>query len=178
MKKILIGTHNKGKFKEIAFLISKKYKKISPLKLKIPSPKETGKTFNSNSKLKAKYFAKYVNYPVISDDSGLVIKALRNQPGIYSARLAKKKGSFLNAMKYILNKLKNKKNRSAYFVCSLSFINKKGKIITVNGKIYGKISKNPRKKRFGYDPIFIPSNKTNTFGQMPKMKKMNDRPQV
>ena len=94
MKKILIGTHNKGKFKEIAFLISKKYKKISPLKLKIPSPKETGKTFNSNSKLKAKYFAKYVNYPVISDDSGLVIKALRNQPGIYSARLAKKKGSF------------------------------------------------------------------------------------
>ena len=44
-------------------------------------------------------------------------------------------------MKYILNKLKNKKNRSAYFVCSLSFINKKGKIITVNGKIYGKISR-------------------------------------
>ncbi len=173
MKKILIGTHNKGKFKEIAFLISKKYKKISPLKLKIPSPKETGKTFNSNSKLKAKYFAKYVNYPVISDDSGLVIKALRNQPGIYSARLAKKKGSFLNAMKYILNKLKNKKNRSAYFVCSLSFINKKGKITTVNGKIYGKISRKILgKKGFGYDPIFIPSNKTNTFGQMPKMKKI------
>ena len=59
MKKILIGTHNQGKFKEIAYLISKKYKKISPLTLKIKSPKETGKHF-SNSKLKAKFFSKFV----------------------------------------------------------------------------------------------------------------------
>ena len=51
MKKILIGTHNKGKFKEIAYLISKNYKKISPIKLKIPSPKETGNSFRANSKL-------------------------------------------------------------------------------------------------------------------------------
>ena len=94
MKKILIGTHNKGKFKEIAHLISKKFKKISPISLNITSPKETGKSFISNSKLKAKFFSKYVNYPVISDDSGLCIKALKNQPGIYSARLAKKKQAF------------------------------------------------------------------------------------
>ena len=52
MKKILIGTHNNGKFKEISYLISKKYKKISPLNLKIKSPKETGKSFKANSKLK------------------------------------------------------------------------------------------------------------------------------
>ena len=74
MKKILIGTHNTGKFKEIAYLISKKYKKISPIDLKIPSPKETGKSFNANSKLKANFFSKFVDYPVISDDSGLCIK--------------------------------------------------------------------------------------------------------
>ena len=75
MKKVLIGTHNKGKFKEISYLISKKYKKISPLQLKIPSPAETGKTFSSNSRLKAKFFSNYVSYPVISDDSGLTIKS-------------------------------------------------------------------------------------------------------
>ena len=74
MKKILIGTHNKGKFKEIAYLLSKKMQKISPLALKIKSPKETGKTFSSNSKLKVKFFSKHVNYPVISDDSGLCIQ--------------------------------------------------------------------------------------------------------
>ena len=91
MKKILIGTHNKGKFKEIAHLLSKKLKKVSPISLKIKSPKETGKSFNSNSRLKVKYFSKYVDYPVISDDSGLCIQALKNRPGIYSARLAKKR---------------------------------------------------------------------------------------
>ena len=48
-----------------------------------------------------------------------VIKALNNNPGIYSARLAKKHGSFSKAMKFILKKMKTKKNRSAFFVCSL-----------------------------------------------------------
>ena len=56
MKKILVGTHNKGKFREISYLLSKKLKKISPLSLKIKSPRETGKNFSDNSKLKAKYF--------------------------------------------------------------------------------------------------------------------------
>ena len=56
MKKILVGTHNNGKFKEIAYLLPKKYKKISPLKLKIKSPKETGKSFKSNARLKVKFF--------------------------------------------------------------------------------------------------------------------------
>ena len=96
MKKILVGTHNKGKFKEIAHLLSKKFKKISPISLKIKSPKETGKSFISNSRLKVRFFSKFVNYPVISDDSGLCIHALGNKPGIYSARLAKKNGGFLN----------------------------------------------------------------------------------
>ena len=121
MKKILIGTHNKGKFREIAYLISKKYKKISPISLKIKSPVETGKSFDANSRLKAIFFSKNVNFPVISDDSGLCVKSLNNKPGIYSARLAKKCGGFSNAMKYILRKIKNKKNRSAYFVCSLTY---------------------------------------------------------
>ena len=55
MKKILIGTHNVGKFRELSILLSKKTKKISPKILKIKSPEETGKTFKANAKLKAKY---------------------------------------------------------------------------------------------------------------------------
>ena len=57
MKKILIGTHNAGKFREIAYLLSKKYRKISPTSLKIKSPKETGKSFIANSKLKVNFFS-------------------------------------------------------------------------------------------------------------------------
>ena len=173
MKKILIGTHNVGKFKEIAYLLPKKYKKVSPISLKLKSPKETGKTFISNSKIKAKYFSKYVDFPVISDDSGLCIRTLNNKPGIYSARLAKKHGSFLKAMKFILKKMKKKKNRKAVFVCSLSFKKVSGKIISVEGRLKGNISTHIKgKKGFGYDPIFIPLKKKITFGQMEKSKKI------
>ena len=173
MKKILIGTNNQGKFKEIAYLISKKHKKISPVSLKINSPKETGKSFESNSILKVNYFSKFVDYPVISDDSGLCIKALNNKPGIYSARLAKKCGGFLKAMKFILKKMKKVRNRRASFVCSLSYKNIKGKIVIAEGRLEGNISyKIIGKKGFGYDPIFIPNGKKTTFGQMPKLKKI------
>ena len=173
MKKILIGTHNKGKFKEISFLISRKFRKINPISLKIPSPKETGKTFTSNANLKVNFFSQYVNYPVISDDSGLCIKVLKQKPGIYSARLAKRRGSFLKAMKHILYKMRNKKNRSATFVCSLSFKHPKKKLINVTGKIKGTIARSIRgKKGFGYDPIFIPNNESKTFGEISKSKKI------
>tara|TARA_B100001059_G_C17799549_1_gene565293 strand:- start:992 stop:1570 length:579 start_codon:yes stop_codon:yes gene_type:complete len=173
MKKILIGTHNKGKFKEIAYLISKKYKKISPQSLNIKSPKETGKSFISNSKLKVNFFSKYVKFPVISDDSGLCIKSLKGKPGIYSARLAKKHGSFFKAMKYILKRMRNRKNRQATFVCSLSFRRENKRIVTVEGRLNGIISnKILGKKGFGYDPIFIPKGKKITFGQMQKSKKI------
>tara|TARA_A100001011_G_C14235933_1_gene811022 strand:- start:717 stop:1295 length:579 start_codon:yes stop_codon:yes gene_type:complete len=173
MKKILVGTHNKGKFREISYLISKKIKKISPSKLNIKAPKETGKTFQANAELKANYFSRLTSLPVISDDSGLCIHALGGEPGIYSARWAKKYGSFNKAMKVILKKMENKTNRSAIFVCSLSLKYPKRKIITVIGKIYGSIShKMLGSNGFGYDPIFIPRTKDITFGQMNKLKKI------
>ena len=69
----------------------------------------------------------------LSDDSGIEISALNNKPGIYSARWAKKNGSFKKAMLKILNKIKNKKNRKARFICSLSIQLNKKKIITSVG---------------------------------------------
>jgi len=180
MKKILIGTHNKGKFKEISYLLSKRLKKISPLKMKIKSPKETGKTFLENAELKALYFSQKSNLISISDDSGLSVNCLNGKPGIYSARWAKKYGSFKNAMKKIIqlvekkNIKKYKKNNIAYFTCSLSvkFPTKK-KCVTVMGRIKGKISnKILGKNGFGYDSIFIPDKYKKTFGQMKKNKKI------
>ena len=173
MKKILIGTHNKGKLKEISYLLGKNIEKVSPIELNIKSPRETGKTFSENSKLKARYFSRFTELPVISDDSGLCIKALGKKPGIYSARWAKKYGSFLGAMKTILKKMKKEKNRSATFVWSLSFKYPRGKIVSVSGKIKGSISlKIIGVRGFGYDPIFIPNSESITFGQMQKIKKI------
>ena len=93
-RKFLIGTHNAGKFREIAHLLPKNYLKISPTSLKIKSPKETGKTFEANSKLKASFFAKHVNFPVISDDSGLCIKALKINLEFFQQDLQKNTEAF------------------------------------------------------------------------------------
>jgi len=179
IKEILIGTHNEGKIKEISYLLSKRIKKLSPNKLNITSPRETGKSFKSNSELKAKYFFKKTKNFTISDDSGLCIECLNNKPGIYSARWAKKYGSFYKAMKKIIklvvkkNKNKKIKNTRAKFVCSLTFYFSHKKKITTIGEIHGNISdKILGKNGFGYDPIFIPEGYNLTFGQINKRKKM------
>jgi XTP/dITP diphosphohydrolase len=179
IEKILIGTHNKGKIKEISYLLNKKIKKITPFQLNIKSPRETGKSFKSNSELKAKYFFKKSKLFTISDDSGLCIDCLNGNPGIYSARWAKRHGSFKQAMMKIIETIKNKnkdkkiKNTRAKFVCSLTFSFSAVKKITTIGIIYGNISeKILGKKGFGYDPIFIPRGNKITFGQMNKKKKI------
>jgi len=179
IKEILIGTHNKGKIKEISYLLDKKIKKISPIQLNISSIDETGKSFKSNSELKAKYFFEKTKIFTISDDSGLCMECLNNKPGIYSARWAKKYGSFNQAMKKIIklvddkNKNKKIKNRRAKFVCSLTFYYGRKKKITTIGEIHGNISSQILGKNgFGYDPIFIPKGYNLTFGQMSKKKKL------
>jgi len=179
IKKILIGTHNKGKIKEISYLLNKKTKKISPFQLNIKSPVENGKSFKSNSELKAKYFFKKSKIITISDDSGLCIDCLDNKPGIYSARWAKKYGGFKLAMAKIIKLVKNKNknkttpNTKAKFVCSLTLCFNLKKKITMVGEIRGNISnKMLGKNGFGYDSIFIPNNFSQTFGQMGKKKKM------
>ena len=170
---LLIGTHNDGKFREISKLINKKINKISPKNLKIKAPKETGTTFKSNSELKANFFYKKSKMISLSDDSGLEIMVLNKKPGIYSARWAKKSGSFKKAMMSILKKIKYKKNRKARFVCSLSIKLNKKKTITSVGVVNGNISyKMLGTKGFGYDPIFIPNKSKITFGQMNISKKM------
>jgi len=179
IKEVLIGTHNKGKIKEISYLLNKKIKKITPFQLNIKSPRETGRSFKSNSEQKAKYFYQKSKTFTISDDSGLCVKCLDGKPGIYSARFAKKCGSFKKAMERIIalvkikNKNKNKKNTKAKFICSLTFIFSDKIKITTIGTIQGNISeKILGNNGFGYDAIFTPKGSKLTFGQMNKRKKI------
>jgi XTP/dITP diphosphohydrolase len=159
--------------------LNKKIKKITPFQLNIKSPRETGKSFKLNSELKAKYFFKKSKIFTISDDSGLCIDCLDNKPGIYSARWAKKYGSFNHAMKKIITLVKNKnknkkvKNTKAKFVCSLTLNLSANFFFTTIGLVQGNISeKILGKNGFGYDPIFIPAGHKITFGQMNKKKKI------
>ena len=182
IKEIVIGSNNEGKLKEIKDLLPKYYKITSPKDYGLKSPRENGKTFLKNSLIKAKYFSKKTGKICIADDSGLEVKLLNNQPGIYSARWAGKKNNFDLAISKIYKKLsaydKNWKLKKikARFICALTVYGLKKNPIQSIGIIDGKISKKKLGKNgFGYDPIFIPENRRLTFGQIsPKLKFRND----
>ena len=171
--KILVGTHNKGKFIEISDLLPKKIKKISPIDLGIKSPIENGKTFEDNSEIKAEFFCKNSNLVTLSDDSGLEVDALNGEPGILSSRFAEDLGGFQNAMKKILEKIKKiNKGSKAQFISSLTIQWPDGKKITETGIIKGSLTDIRGKNGFGYDPIFVPEGYSKTFAEMNYKEKL------
>ena len=171
--KILVGTHNKGKFIEISDLLPKKIKKVSPVDLGIKSPIENGKTFEDNSEIKAEFFCKNSNLVTLSDDSGLEVDALNGEPGILSSRFAEDLGGFQNAMKEILEKIKKiNKGSKAQFISSLTIQWPNGKKITEKGIIKGSLTDMRGKNGFGYDPIFVPEGYSKTFAEMNYKEKL------
>ena len=178
INKLLIGTNNEGKLREIKILLPKKIKIHSTAEFNLKSPVENGNTFKENSLIKSKYFSKKTGLLCLADDSGLEIDSLDKNPGIYSSRWGGRRGDFSKAIKKVYRELdkkdKNWKNKKikARFICALSISFLEKKIACVKGKIEGTISTEPRGKNgFGYDPIFIPINKKKTFGEIsPKLK--------
>ena len=178
ISKLLIGTNNKGKYREIRDLLPKYIKTYSTADYKLKSPKENGLTFEENSIIKSKHFSKKTKLACLADDSGLEIDVLNKNPGIYSARWGGKNGDFNKAIKRVYRELSKKdknwkqKKIKARFVCALSIYNFDKKIVSVVGKIEGYISSEPKGKNgFGYDPIFIRKNKRKTFGEMKSSEK-------
>ena len=178
INKLLIGTNNKGKLREIKALLPKSIKIYSTSEFNLKSPTENGKTFEKNSLIKSKYFSKKSGLMCLADDSGLEIDFLNKKPGIYSARWGGKHGDFSKAIKRVYREL-NKKDKNwkkrkirARFICALSISYFNKKIACVLGKVEGNISHKPKGKNgFGYDPIFIPLKKKKTFGQMKPLQK-------
>ena len=178
ISKLLIGTNNKGKYKEITDLLPKNIKTHSTSEFKLKSPREDGLTFTENSMIKSKHFSKKTKLICLADDSGLEIDILDKRPGIYSARWGGKEGDFNKAINRVYRELskkdKNWKNKKvkARFICALSICYLDKKIASVIGKVEGHISIKPKGKNgFGYDPIFIPKNKRKTFGEMSSLQK-------
>ena len=178
ISKLLIGTNNKGKYKEITDLLPKYIKTHSTSEFKLKSPREDGLTFTENSIIKSKHFSKKTKLICLADDSGLEIDILDKRPGIYSARWGGKKGNFKKAINRVYKELskkdKNWKNKKikARFICALSICYLDKKIASVLGKVEGYISPELKGKNgFGYDPIFIPKNRRKTFGEMSSIQK-------
>ena len=177
-REIIIGSNNRGKIKEIRYLLPKSYKILAPDDFNLRSPKENGKSFVENSLIKAKYYSNKSGKICIADDSGLEIDCLDKAPGIFSARWGGKNGNFDIAIKKIFKEL-NKKDKEwkdkkviARFICALTVYGLRKKPIHSLGIVKGLIS-NKKKGRngFGYDPIFVPKGRKLTFAQMRPSKK-------
>ena len=169
MREIVLSTDNVNKLREIREILEdldiKIYGKsdIEGLNFEVI---EDGDTLYDNALKKASAMAERVDYAVLADDTGLFVKALNGEPGVHSARYASEHDDKKNREK-LLNNLKDKEDRRAYFKTEIILIDEDKNIIPIEGVCPGKISLEERGDNgFGYDSIFIPDGFDKTFAEM------------
>ena len=171
---IVLATNNKHKLKEVREILSPHHiivYGLSDLASKLEDVEENGSTYAENALIKARAVQKLTTMPVISDDSGLEITALNNEPGIHSARYAESLGGHDNAIKEILKRLEDKEDRSARFVCDIVLLNADQKPLIFEGVAEGTIAQEKQGDGgFGYDPIFISKETGQCFALMQEEK--------
>jgi XTP/dITP diphosphohydrolase len=175
--KIVIGTRNKGKLREISRELNVPGLEILSLAdfKDVTEPMESGATYLENAILKASFYAKQTGNFTLADDSGLEVLSLDNQPGILSSRFGGEGSSYESKIKTLLGMLSNSEitNRAARFICAMAVADNTGAIIfRAQGICDGSIAGSPRGNGgFGYDPIFIPSGCSATFGELDEIVK-------
>ncbi len=134
------------------------------------APVENGKTFEDNARIKARSLKSVkTGVWVVGEDSGLEVSGLNNFPGIYSARYAGDHASDAENVAKLLKmlNLRSPHNRAARFVCTIVAYSPEGQEFVMTGTFDGQISEKVRGNAgFGYDPIFIPNNETQTLAEL------------
>ncbi len=179
-EKLVIATHNPGKLREIAELIEPLgIACVGAEELGLPEPEEIGNSFVDNADLKAREAADLSGLPALADDSGLCVDALHGLPGIFSARWAEDEDGnrdWMRAMTRVRDELDAAGpdvGRDAHFACALSLAwPNDGQIDSFEGRVDGTLVWPPRgQKGFGYDPMFVPAGRDETFGEMDPSEK-------
>ncbi len=154
MEKIIVATNNKGKLKEIREILNE-YELLSLQEIGINiNVKEDKNTFKDNALKKAKEVFGKTNIPTIADDSGLCIDILDSFPGVETARFLGDNATQEDRNTYIINKMKDKKDRTARVICSIAYVDNENEFV-VEGVIKGKISESEKGSNgFGFDSIF------------------------
>lgn len=172
--RLVAATHNPGKAVEIAALLDGRFDIVSAGELGLPEPDETEQTFMGNALLKARAAADRAGLVAIADDSGLSVTALDGAPGIFSARWAGPDKDFGHAMRKVEERLEEigAGDRAAWFTSALAVAWPDGPCVVVEGRVDGTLVFPPRGDRgFGYDPIFLPEGRSETFGEMDPAEK-------
>jgi len=176
--RLVIATHNPGKLKEMReLLMPYGIDAVSAADLGLVEPVESGTTFEENARIKATAAAKASGLPALADDSGLTVDALGGDPGIYSARWAGPEKDFRRAMQSVEDKLRERgasapSQRTAHFVSALCLAWPDEHVEEFEGTVDGTLVWPPRgEKGFGYDPMFLPTGYSRTFGEMTNVEK-------
>ncbi|MEI7710223.1 MAG: non-canonical purine NTP pyrophosphatase [Rhodospirillales bacterium] len=166
--KLVLASHNKGKLREIeALLTPHGIDVVSAGALGLPEPVEDAPDFAGNARIKALAAAIATGLPALSDDSGFGVAALDGAPGVLSARWAGPSKDFGQAMALANERIGPAPDRRAWFVAALCLAWPDGHTETFLGRIDGTVVWPPRGTNgFGYDPIFLPSGGTATFGEI------------
>ena len=174
--KIIIGSNNKGKIKELKDILNNDNYDIISMKdagLNI-EVEEDGETFEENAYKKASEVFKITGEATLADDSGLCVEALNGEPGVFSARYAGEDANDDDRINKLLKNMEVEKNRKAKFVCSIVLIDNKGKKHSFIGECGGEIAYQKKGLNgFGYDPVFIPNGYNKTFAEMNDIEKNN-----
>jgi len=170
--KLVFATNNPNKIAEIKDLLPKEIQILSLAAINCNEQlPETQNTLEGNAMQKAEFVFTNYGYNCFTDDTGLEVEALNNEPGVYSARYAGELCSPKDNMQKVLQKLEGEKNRKAKFRTVIALIID-GKTLLFEGKCNGKITKKKAgEKGFGYDPIFRPLGHKKNFSQMSKQEK-------
>ena len=171
---ILVATNNAHKLKEIREILSPYHITVYGMKdlnIDIGEIEENGKTYFENALIKAKALQKVTKMPVLADDTGLEIKSMNNEPGLYTARFASNLGGHPEAFKEIFKRIEGK-DRYAEFICDIVVVNIEDKPLRFEARIPGSISTElSGDNGFGYDPIFVNAELNKTYAKMTSEEK-------
>ena len=182
MRELLVATANKKKLEEIKELLADLNLKITSLSdyQNLPSVEEDGRTFSENAIKKTVTIAMYTKKLTMGEDSGLEVKALKNKPGVYSARFSGESATDQKNNAKLLASLRDVplKKRRARYRCFVALADGKRLFDVVSGSCSGLIAlRSKGKNGFGYDPLFLIPRYNKTFGELdPAVKaKMSHR---
>ncbi|MEE9614170.1 MAG: XTP/dITP diphosphatase [Thermodesulfobacteriota bacterium] len=174
--KIVLASTNKGKIEEIRGLLQGLPVEVLTLDEfpEIELPPETGSSFKDNALVKARFVAEKTGCTALADDSGLQVEALGGRPGVRSARYAGEGATDRENNAKLLVALKDVPpgKRGARFVCAVALVEPSGAEETFEGQFEGEIGFEPRgEDGFGYDPIFMLSERGRTVAELPPGEK-------
>lgn len=170
--KLVFATHNKNKFTEVKTMLPNHIELLSLDDIGCNEDiEETANTIEGNAILKANYVRDNYNIDCFADDTGLEVKSLNNEPGVYSARYAGVSHDSNANIQKLLKNLADKEDRSARFKTAIA-LNMKHEEIMFLGICEGEIINELRGEAgFGYDPIFQPKGFDKTFAEMTLQQK-------